>query len=79
MTQEEVNQIPFKFASHMSMEDAHYTTYHAEYKGHQFAMCKEVPFRNGEPRGKGTTQYMVDGKVFKTKQELYDYCLTIHL
>ena len=77
MTKEEVNQIPFKFASHMSMEDAHYTTYTADYEGHKFAMCKEVPFRNGEPRGKGTTQYMVDGVVFNTKGEFYACCLTL--
>lgn len=77
MTKEEVNQIPFKFASHLSMDNAHYTTYTADYKGHKFVMCKGIPFRNGEPRGKGKTLYMVGGFVFKTKEEFYAFCLTL--
>ena len=77
MTKEQVNAIPFKFSSHMSMEHEHCTTYTAQHDGHQFAMCKHVPFKNGEPKGRAYCHYMVDGKVFKTLPKFYEYCETI--
>lgn len=77
MTKEEINQIPFKFSSHMSMEDEHTTTYSASYNEHLFAVCQHVPFKNGEPKGRTYTHYMVDGKVFKTKEKFYQYCETL--
>ena len=52
MTREEINLIPFKFSYHISMEDEHTTTYSASYNGHLFAICKHVPFKNGEPKGR---------------------------
>lgn len=78
MTKEEVNKIPFRFATHLSMEHEHCSTYTAEYNGHQFAMCKHTPYKDGVPKkGKGYTHYMVDGKVFKTLEKFYEYCETI--
>ena len=77
MEKEEINKIPFKFHTHLNMEHKHCTTYTAEYKGHQFAMCKHVPYKDGVPKGRTYTHYMVDGKVFKTLQKFYEHCETL--
>ena len=77
MTRTEVNSIPFKFASHLSMEHEHCTTYTAQHGGHSFGMCKHVPYRDGEPRGRAYVHFMVDGKVFKTKEKFYQFCETL--
>lgn len=77
MTREEINQIPFKFSCHMSMEDEHTIAYTASYKGHQFGLCIHTPYKDGVPKGRTYTHYSVDGKVFKTKEKFYKYCETI--
>lgn len=61
----------------MSMEDEHTITYTASYKGHGFAMCKHTPYKDGVPKGRTYTHYMVDGKVFKTLKKFYEHCETI--
>lgn len=77
MTKEEINQIPFKFASHLAMEDEHSILYTAKVGVHQFAMCIYTPYKDGVPKGRTYTHYMVDGKVFKTKEKFYEYCETL--
>lgn len=77
MTREEVNKIPFKFSLHLNKEGEHCTTYTAEHNGHTFGMCKHVPYKDGEPKGRTYTHYMVDGKVFKTIEKFYEYCESI--
>ena len=73
----EITKIPFKFQTHLNMEHEHCTTYTAEYKGHQFGMCKHEPYKDGVPKGRAYTHYMVDGKVFKTLQKFYEHCETL--
>lgn len=77
MKKEEVNKIPFQFSCHMSMEDEHTTTHTAEYNGHHFAICNHTPYKNGSPVGRTYSHYMVDGKVFKTKEKFYEHCETL--
>lgn len=77
MTKEQVNAIQFKEIWHLSMEHEHCTTYVAVHNGHQFAMCRHVPYRDGQPKGRVYAHYMVDGKVFKTLPKFYEYCETI--
>lgn len=77
MTKEEIDKIPFAFSSHLSMVDKHCTTYIASHGGHLFGMCRHVPYKNDEPKGKPYTHYMVDGKVFKSKKKFYEYCETL--
>lgn len=77
MTREEINQIPFQFSFHISMENEHTITYTAQYKGHQFAMCQHTPYKDDVPKGRTYTHYKVDGKVFKSKEKFYQYCETI--
>lgn len=77
MTTKEINNIPFCFSSHLNMEHEHCTTFNAEYKGHKFGMCRHSPYKNGVPKGKPYVHYMVDGKVFKTKEKFLQHCETL--
>ncbi len=70
MTYEELKQIPFHFVSHLSMEDMHCTTYASE--DGRIRFCDSVPFKNGEPHGRSYRHYMIDGKVYKTKEKFIE-------
>ena len=70
MTIEEFKKIPFHFTSHLSMADEHCTTYESDNGRIKYCQC--VPFKNGEPYGKGYTHYMIDGKVYKTQKKFLE-------
>ena len=70
MTVEELKKIPFKFHAHMSLEDEHTTTYFSE--DGKLGFCDHVPFKNGEPHGRVYRHYMIDGKVYKTKEKFLE-------
>lgn len=74
MTKEEIGKIRFVFQSHLSLEDEHCTTYIAEQNSHKFGICKHVPYKDGKPKGRAYSHYMVDGVVFNTKRKFYDFC-----
>lgn len=74
MTPQELDNLPFRFSSHLSMEDEHCITVTAEYKGHKFGMCRHQPYKNGVPKGKHYVHYMVDGNVFETRDKFIKYC-----
>ena len=70
MTAEELAKVPFQFKSHLSMEGEHCTVYEDNSK--RLSFCSHVPFRNGKPYGRCYTHYMIDGKVYKTKEKFME-------
>lgn len=70
MTIEELEKVPFKFHSHMSMEGEHTTTYFSE--DGKIGFCNHVPFKNGEPRGRPYRHYWLNGKVYKSKKKFLE-------
>ncbi len=70
MTYEELKKVPFHFVSHLSMEDEHCTTYASE--DGRIGFCNHVPYKNGEPKGRSYRHYMIDGKVYKTKEKFVE-------
>ena len=70
MTIEELEKVPFKFRSHMSMEDEHITTYLSE--DGKIGFCNHVPFKDGEPHGRSYRHYFLNGKVYKSKKKFLE-------
>ena len=70
MTEEELKKVPFRWQGHMSLESEHTSTYLSEDK--RIGFCDHVPFRNGEPHGRAYRHYMIDGKVYKTKEKFLE-------
>ena len=70
MTEEELKLIPFYMKSHLAMEDEHTTTYFSE--DGRLGFCDHVPFKNDEPHGRAYRHYMINGKVYKTKEKFLD-------
>lgn len=70
MTYEELKTIPFRFVSHLSMEDEHCTAYESE--DGRLGFCCHVPYKNGKPKGRSYTHYRIDNKVYKTKEKFIE-------
>ena len=70
MTIEELEKMPFKFHSHMSMEDEHITTYLSE--DGKIGFCNHVPFKDGDPHGRSYRHYLLNGKVYKSKKKFLE-------
>ena len=70
MTIEELEKMPFKFHSHMSMEDEHITTYLSE--DGKIGFCNHVPFKDGDPHGRSYRHYFPNGKVYKSKKKFLE-------
>lgn len=70
MTIEELNKTPFRFHSHMAMEDEHTTTYFSS--DGRIGFCDHVPCKDGEPHGRSYRHYMIDGKVYKSKKNFIE-------
>lgn len=70
MTQEELKQVPFRFVSHLSMEDEHVTTYISENK--RIGFSDHVKFKNGHPTKKGYRVWMLDGITYEDDAEFLE-------
>ena len=73
MTEQELKALPWQWAAHWSMEDAHYTNMYAKTDFFTIHASKYVPYKNGQPSGKGSTHYMLNGKVFKSAKKLLEF------
>lgn len=73
MTTEELNAIKWRFVSHMSMPNAHYSTYESEWNG--ITITAQVANRVLKYGGFGKTRvvYLVGQREFKNKEELIKY------
>ena len=71
MTEQEFDKTKWRMVSHLSCEDHHSSVYRCE-DIPNLTCCKIVNFKNGEPTRGGTTHYMLNGKVYKSKQKLLE-------
>ena len=70
MTIEELDKVPFRCYSHLSMEHEHTTTYFSPDK--RIGFCDHVPRKDGEPYGRSYRHYWLDGKVYKTRKKFLE-------
>lgn len=70
MTYEELKKVPFRFVSHLSMEDEHCTTYVTE--DGRIGFCTHVLYKNGEPTRRSYRHYMIDGKVYRSRKKFIE-------
>ena len=70
MTLEEFNKIPVRETCHLAMEHEYTTTYASA--DNRVGVCVHVPHhpKTGEPHGRSYRHYMIDGKVYKSRQKL---------
>ena len=73
MTEQELKALPWRWKSHMSLEDAHFTNMEAKIGLATIYKCMYVPYKNGHPSGKGSTHYMLNGKVFRSAKKLIEH------
>ena len=71
MTEKELSQIPFRMVSHLAMETEHICVYKSQNPLYKIFIYKNTKKNNGE-FGKSYTHYVLNGKEYKTKQELLD-------
>lgn len=72
MTEDEFCKTKWQPISHMSFREQHSTTYKCM-DILELYCCRTVNFKDGEPTGRGgTVHYMLNGKVYKTKQKLLE-------
>ena len=72
MTEQELEQIPFRMISHLAMENEHCIVYESTNPLYNIRMCKHTRRRKNGDFGKSYVHYAFNGKVYKTKQELLD-------
>ena len=72
MTEQELSQIPFRMVSHLAMETEHICVYESKNPLYNIKMCKHTTIRKNGDFGKSYTHYVLNGKEYKTKQELLD-------
>ena len=72
MTEQELSQIPFRMVSHLAMETEHCIVYESKNPLYKIRMCKHTKIKKNGEFGKSYTHYVLNGKVYKTKQELLD-------
>ena len=69
MTEEELKLIPFYMKSHLAMEDEHCSTYFTD--DGRIGFCDHVP-KKGFQFKRGYRHWMLDGKVYKTKEKFIE-------
>ena len=72
MTEQELEQIPFRMISHLAMESEHCIVYESKNPFYKIRMCKHTTRRKNGDFGKSYVHYAFNGKVYKSKQELLD-------
>ena len=72
MTEQELSQIPFRMVSHLAMETEHICVYESQNPLYKIRVCKHTKIKKNGELGKSYTHYVLNGKEYKTKQELLD-------
>lgn len=70
MTLEELNRIPFRFVSHLSMEDEHCLTYASE--DGRLGWCDHTKKKKNGDFGRTYRHWRIDGKVYKSKEKFLE-------
>lgn len=71
MTKEEFEKLPFRYVSHLAMEDEHCMVLDCEtipYLG----KCIHTPYKKGIPYGRSYTHYKYNGIVYKSLDKLLE-------
>ena len=72
MTEQEFDNLEWQFNSHLSTQDYHSTIDKCKTIPTLFR-CTKVNYKDGEPSKRGGyTHYMLDDKVYKSKQKLLE-------
>ena len=72
MTEQEFNDLEWQFSSHFSTPASHSTVDKCKTIPTLFR-CVKVNYKDGEPTNRGGyTRYMLDEKVYKSKQKLLE-------
>ena len=72
MTEQEFDKLEWQFSSHFSTSDHHSMVDNCKTIPSLFR-CIEVNYKDGEPTNRGGyTYYMLDEKVYKSKQKLLE-------
>ena len=70
MTEEQLNQLKFRFVSHLAMEHEHASSYvNDEY---HIGMCVHVTRKPNGEFGRSYRHFRYDGKVYKSKNKLLE-------
>lgn len=75
MTIEELEKVKFHFVSHLSMVDMHITTYVSD--DGRIGFSDHVRYKNDQPTGRSYRDYMIDGKVYKSKKKFLEALTTL--
>ena len=70
MTVEELKKVPFRMQAHLALTNEHSTTYVSE--DGRIAYCDHVPKNVYGGFKKGYRHWMLDGKVYKTKEKFLE-------
>ena len=72
MTEQEFDNLEWQFNSHLSTQDYHSTIDKCKTIPNLYR-CTKVNYKDGEPSKRGGyTHYMLDDKVYKSKQKLLE-------
>ena len=58
--------------SHLAMETEHICVYESQTPLYKISMCKHTKIKKNGEFGKSCTHYVLNGKEYKTRQELLD-------
>ena len=72
MTEKELSQIPFRMVSHLAMGTEHICVYKSQNPLYNILIYKNTKRKKNGDFGKSYTHYVLNGKEYKTKQELLD-------
>ena len=72
MTEQELSQIPFRMVSHLAMETEHICVYKSQNPLYKILIYKNTKRKKNGEFGKSYTHYVLNGKEYKTKQELLE-------
>ena len=72
MTEQELSQIPFRMVSHLAMETEHCIVYESKNPLYKIRIYKNTEKKKNGEFGKSYTHYVLNGKEYKTRQELLD-------
>ena len=70
MTEQELSQIPFRMVSHLALETEHICVYESQNPLYKISMCKHTKRKKNGEFGKSYTHYVLNGKEYKTRQDL---------
>ena len=72
MTEQELSQISFRMVSHLAMGTEHICVYKSQNPLYNILIYKNTEKKKNGKFGKSCTHYVLNGKVYKTRQKLLE-------